>query len=64
MTMAAHPRLTGLPVLETERLTLRAPQASDWPMFRDYRTSSRTVFTGGARKPHEATAFHIRRSAA
>ena len=54
MTQPAHPRLIGLPVLETERLTLRAPQAGDWPAFRDYRLSSRTVFTGGVKKPHEA----------
>lgn len=37
MMQPAHPQLIGLPVLETERLTLRAPQASDWPTFRDYR---------------------------
>ena len=41
--------LTGLPTLETERLILRAPQASDWPAFRDYRASPRTVFSGGQR---------------
>jgi [ribosomal protein S5]-alanine N-acetyltransferase len=51
MTTAAHPQLTGLPVLETERLTLRAPQAGDWP---DYRASPRTVFAGGVKKEHEA----------
>ena len=49
-----RPALVGLPVLETERLTLRAPQASDWPAFRDYRASSRTAFTGGPKKEHEA----------
>lgn len=45
--MLARPQLTGLPVLETERLTLRGPQAADWPLFRAYRLSARTVFTGG-----------------
>ena len=54
MTNPAHPQLIGLPVLETERLILRAPQASDWPAFRDYRLSPRTAFTGGVKKPHEA----------
>ncbi len=47
MTFAARPQLIGLPVLETERLILRAPMASDWPAFRDYRASGRTAFTGG-----------------
>ena len=42
-----RPHLVGLPVLETDRLILRGPQAADWPAFRDYRASERTVFTGG-----------------
>lgn len=54
MTQPARPHLVGLPVLETARLILRGPQATDWPMFRDYRLSARTAFTGGAKKPHEA----------
>ncbi|MGL4235329.1 GNAT family N-acetyltransferase [Tabrizicola sp.] len=54
MTLALRPALTGLPVLETERLILRAPQPSDWPAFRDYRASPRTAFTGGTKKEHEA----------
>lgn len=54
MTAALRPHLTGLPVLETERLVLRAPQASDWPMFRDYRASSRTVYAGGPKTEHQA----------
>jgi ribosomal-protein-alanine N-acetyltransferase len=54
MTQAARPQLTGLPVLETERLVLRAPMASDWPTFRDYRASPRTVFAGGVKKEQEA----------
>jgi [ribosomal protein S5]-alanine N-acetyltransferase len=44
---ASRPQLIGLPVLETERLTLRAPNPADWPAFRDYRASDRTTFTGG-----------------
>ncbi len=51
---AARPQLVGLPVLETERLILRAPQATDWPAFRDYRLSARTAYTGGPKKPHQA----------
>lgn len=54
MTQGLAPALTGLPVLETERLVLRAPQASDWPTFRDYRASPRTAYTGGVKKQHEA----------
>ena len=54
MTSVARPQLTGLPVLETERLVLRAPMASDWPVFRDYRASARTVFAGGVKQEHEA----------
>jgi [ribosomal protein S5]-alanine N-acetyltransferase len=54
MTLAPRPALIGLPVLETERLVLRGPQQTDWPTFRDYRASPRTVFAGGAKKEHEA----------
>lgn len=54
MTLAPRPTLTGLPVLETERLTLRGPQAGDWPAFRDYRASPRTAFTGGTRTAQQA----------
>lgn len=46
--------LSGLPELHTDRLILRAPQASDWPYFRDYRQSARTAFTGGPKKENEA----------
>jgi len=50
----AAPTLTGVPVLETERLVLRAPQPADWPVFRDYRASARTAFTGGRKTEAEA----------
>lgn len=54
MTPALRPQLTGLPVLETERLVLRAPRAEDWPAFRDYRASPRTVYAGGVKKEQQA----------
>lgn len=54
MTAALRPHLTGLPVLETERLVLRAPQASDWPVFRDFAMSDRTAFVGGAKTEDQA----------
>lgn len=46
--------LSGLPTLATERLTLRAPQASDWPTFREFAMSSRTAFVGGAKTQDKA----------
>jgi [ribosomal protein S5]-alanine N-acetyltransferase len=54
MTQALRPHLVGLPVLETERLILRAPQASDWPAFCNFAMSDRTRFVGGPKKEHEA----------
>jgi [ribosomal protein S5]-alanine N-acetyltransferase len=54
MITCTRPALIGLPVLETERLVLRAPQPGDWPHFRDYRASPRTVYTGGTKKEHQA----------
>lgn len=39
--------LSATPVLATERLTLRAPRASDWPVWRDFATSVRAHFIGG-----------------
>lgn len=47
-------QLTGLPVLETARLVLRGPQAGDWPVFRAFRMSARTAFTGGPRTAQQA----------
>lgn len=57
LTVRPHldgPQLTGLPVLETERMVLRAPLASDWPLFRAYRGSARTAFSGGAKDDQAA----------
>jgi RimJ/RimL family protein N-acetyltransferase len=39
--------LTATPVLETDRLTLRAPQARDWEDFAAFLTSDRASFVGG-----------------
>ena len=39
--------LTGVPVLTTERLVLRAPEALDFDAFADYAASERSRFTGG-----------------
>jgi RimJ/RimL family protein N-acetyltransferase len=36
--------LANTPVLTTPRLALRAPQATDWPHFRDFALSERSVF--------------------
>lgn len=44
------PRLVDIPVLETERLRLRAPVASDFEPYRTYRMSpARTAGVGGPR---------------
>ncbi|MEM6637069.1 MAG: GNAT family N-acetyltransferase [Pseudomonadota bacterium] len=43
--MNAH--LADTPVLETERLLLRAPQAGDYPAWRDFLCSARGNFVGG-----------------
>ena len=39
--------LAGTPVLETERLVLRGPLPSDWPVWRDFAESPRSGFIGG-----------------
>lgn len=39
--------LTATPVLETERLILRAPQARDWEGCAAFLTSERAAFVGG-----------------
>lgn len=58
MTQATRPHLIGMPVLDTERLILRGPLVTDWPSFRDYRASARTVYTGGPKaEPQAAEQF-------
>lgn len=39
--------LSPTPVLETERLTLRAPQGDDWPHWRAFHESERGAMIGG-----------------
>lgn len=39
--------LTDTPVLETDRLILRAPDATDWPLWRDFHGSDRARYIGG-----------------
>jgi RimJ/RimL family protein N-acetyltransferase len=46
--------LANTPVLETERLILRAPKGSDWTPFADYAASDRTQYTGGPLKRPQA----------
>lgn len=41
------PRLVDIPVLETERLTLRAPRAADFDAFKSFSLSERATFVGG-----------------
>jgi RimJ/RimL family protein N-acetyltransferase len=47
MTLSALPHLAATPVLETERLVLRAPVAADLAPFADYYASPRSRFTSG-----------------
>ena len=54
MIAPAHPILDGLPVLETARLTSRAPSGQDWPGYCGLMTSSRAAFLGGARSTSDA----------
>ncbi|UXU73899.1 MULTISPECIES: GNAT family N-acetyltransferase [unclassified Paracoccus (in: a-proteobacteria)] len=39
--------LSDTPVLTTPRLVLRAPQAADWPVWRDFARSERAAWVGG-----------------
>jgi RimJ/RimL family protein N-acetyltransferase len=41
------PHLTHIPVLETERLTFRAPEAADFEVFKTFSLSERATFVGG-----------------
>lgn len=43
-----------VPPLETERLILRAPLPQDYPAFRDYYASQRSIYTGGPLGEREA----------
>jgi RimJ/RimL family protein N-acetyltransferase len=47
MTLHPPPALTGVPVLETERLRLRGLQASDFNTFAAFAASPRAGFVGG-----------------
>ena len=47
MQMNAAPALINTPVLETERLILRAPQASDFAPYADFIASDRGRYMGG-----------------
>ncbi|KRW96056.1 GNAT family N-acetyltransferase [Paracoccus sp. MKU1] len=40
-------QLADTPLLATERLVLRAPQAGDWPAWRDFATGERARWIGG-----------------
>lgn len=48
MNAGTQPRLVGTPVLETERLRLRAPVAADFETYAAFAASSRAAFVGGA----------------
>ena len=51
---AFHPALTGTPVLETERLRLRAPAPADIDAWATYKASQRSRFTGGVQERPQA----------
>ncbi|MEM9972848.1 MAG: GNAT family N-acetyltransferase [Pseudomonadota bacterium] len=46
--------LTGTPILETERLTLRAPQPGDYPVWEAFYGSPRAQYIGGPGGVREA----------
>ncbi len=48
------PALVNTPVLETERLILRAPDPQDWPVFADFFGSDRSRFIGGPKDRKDA----------
>lgn len=45
--------MTAIPVLETDRLILRAPGAADLDAETAFWTSDRSKFVGGPKQPHE-----------
>lgn len=49
--------LSPTPVLETERLTLRAPVGGDWPHWRSFHHSDRARFVGGGPDQKPGTAW-------
>lgn len=53
------PHLTDTPVLETERLVLRVPQASDFGVYRHFVTSERARFAGGGADKGEGHAWRM-----
>ena len=48
------PALIGVPSLQTDRLILRAPRASDFAAYCAYATSDRTRFVGGPKPAFQA----------
>ncbi len=48
MSLTVAPSLTGVPVLETERLRLRGPRLSDFETYAAFTSSPRAAFVGGA----------------
>lgn len=52
-------RLVDFPVLETERLLLRAPKASDFETFAPFATSDRARFVGGGADKDMGHAWRI-----
>jgi len=52
--MSSLPVLTGVPVLQTPRLVLRAPTCADFPAFLSYSMSQRSRFVGGPKPRHAA----------
>jgi len=54
MTLLPPPALTGVPVLETERLILRAPVVGDFDTMATFAASDRARFVGGPSPRHMA----------
>lgn len=51
--------LSNLPVLETERLILRAPRASDFPALAPFILSDRSKYVGGGADKDETHAWRV-----
>ncbi|AUH32499.1 GNAT family N-acetyltransferase [Paracoccus tegillarcae] len=49
--------LANTPVLETERLILRAPTGDDWPAWRDFHLSDRAQYIGGGSQMTERNSW-------